>query len=219
MHFEFLIEDNSGKILLDKILPKIFPSEHTWKLHSYKGAGHLPKSTSNKSPQNRMLLANLPKLISGYGNTFPKNNLKTHNTSIVIILDSDNNLPKKMFNDIEKLISNCKTKPDTNVFLATEEFEAWLLGDKLAISAAYPKTKKNILNSYSQDTVCGTWEKLADAIYPGGSQNLKSNPFYEIGKTKSEWASRIGENLNIEKNTSPSFIRFRDSLRKKVSEI
>lgn len=43
MHFEILVEDESGKIALEKFIPKILDSQHTWNIHSYKGIGHIPK--------------------------------------------------------------------------------------------------------------------------------------------------------------------------------
>ena len=42
------------------------------------------------------------------------------------------------------------------------------------VKSAYPNAKDAVLNSYVQDSICGTWEVLADAVHPGGSQLLKS---------------------------------------------
>lgn len=65
MHFEILVEDISGKIDLEILVPKIINTEqHTFHIHSYKGIGHIPqglKSTSD--PKKRILLDQLPRLI------------------------------------------------------------------------------------------------------------------------------------------------------------
>ncbi|MGB5685679.1 MAG: hypothetical protein WBM35_07705 [Candidatus Electrothrix sp.] len=44
MHFEILIEDQSGKKALDILIPKLISLEHTFKVHSYKGIGRIPKN-------------------------------------------------------------------------------------------------------------------------------------------------------------------------------
>ena len=46
MHFEVLVEDQSGGVALEYILEKTLGnngSVHSWKLHSFKGLGQLPK--------------------------------------------------------------------------------------------------------------------------------------------------------------------------------
>ena len=60
------------------------------------------------------------------------------------------------------------------------------------------------------DEICGTWERLADIVYPGGASKLKEKGHQEIGKMKSEWAVNIGKHINVEKNLSPSFIEFKN---------
>ena len=82
-----------------------------------------------------------------------------------------------------------------------------------AIKLAYPTAKNRILNSYLNDSICGTWELLADAIHPGGSAVLKKAGGGETGKMKSEWAEKITLHMDVNNNNSPSFCYFRDSLR------
>lgn len=46
MHFEVLVEDASGKLILKHLLEKILGPEgapHTVKIHAYKGIGRLPR--------------------------------------------------------------------------------------------------------------------------------------------------------------------------------
>ncbi|GHT50265.1 hypothetical protein FACS1894102_5660 [Spirochaetia bacterium] len=58
MHFEILVEDSSGKELLDIIVPKIIDiSIHTYKIIKYKGCGRIPKDLkTTQDPQKRILL-------------------------------------------------------------------------------------------------------------------------------------------------------------------
>lgn len=50
MHFEILIEDKSGEEALNILLPKMINIEqHTFKIHSYKGIGQIPKNLKGLS--------------------------------------------------------------------------------------------------------------------------------------------------------------------------
>lgn len=50
----------------------------------------------------------------------------------------------------------------------------------------------------------------------GGAEKLKSQPWYAIGKIKSEWAEQITPHIDIDKNKSPSFCYFRDKIRELI---
>ena len=91
-----------------------------------------------------------------------------------------------------------------------EEMEAWLLGDKDALYKAYPSAKQQVVNNYKQDSITGTWECLANAVYNGGVLKLKNeaSSYYEIGKEKCTWAKEIGIHMDIRNNESPSFKYF-----------
>ena len=82
------------------------------------------------------------------------------------------------------------------------------------MTAAYPNAKDPILNGYAQDSICGTWEVLADAVHPGGSAPLKSAGYPTTGKTKCEWARRIAPLMDVNRNRSKSFQVFRDGVRR-----
>jgi len=56
-----------------------------------------------------------------------------------------------------------------------------------AIKKAYPNAKDAVLNSYDNDAICGTWEKLADAVYKGGSLALAPKGWQVVGSEKSRW--------------------------------
>lgn len=43
MHFEILVEDVSGKAALEILLPQIVGEGNSYRIHSYRGIGHIPK--------------------------------------------------------------------------------------------------------------------------------------------------------------------------------
>jgi len=211
MHFEILIEDQSGKIALNPILEKILGSSeehHTFRVIAYKGIGRLPKNLKGKTdPQKRILLDRLPRLLKGYGKS-----LQDIDAAVIVIVDLDDKDCKKFKQELLDLLNSFHPQPKTLFRIAIEEGEAWLLGDHDAIKTAYPRVKKQALKSYKQDSICGTWEKLADAIYPGGSEKLKKLGWPHTGIAKCEWAGKIAPHLNVDNNQSRSFQVFRDGI-------
>ncbi len=94
------------------------------------------------------------------------------------------------------------------------------MGDQAAIKKAYKKCKKKQLSDYEQDSQSGTWELLADVVHPGGYNNLKKygKRSRRILEEKVNWAKNISRHMNVELNKSPSFVCFRDGLRKFFEE-
>ena len=71
MHFEILVEDQSGKKALNILVPKIIGNEHTFSIHPYKGIGRIPQNLGkNADASKRILLDQLPRLLRGYGNRY-----------------------------------------------------------------------------------------------------------------------------------------------------
>ncbi len=214
MHIEVLVEDSSGTKLINALLPTVIGPHgepHTWRVHPYKGIGRLPRGLSAKSdPAKRALLDQLPRLLAGYG--------KTHGIdAVVVVLDSDQRDCKVFLAELNALSKDCQPTPNTLFRLAVEEIESWFLGDRQALLAAYPRAKTAVLSRYQQDSVCGTWELLADAVYSGGSKAIQAAGWPLPGQVKNEWAEKIGPHMNIESNQSPSFCKFRDGLRRLVA--
>ena len=219
MHFEILVEDISGKTALDILVPKIINIEqHTFIVHAYKGIGRIPKGLKSTSdPKKRILLDQLPRLIQGYGNTFASYSSDYH-TVLIVICDLDDRCLSSFRRELLDLVDACNPQPKTQFCIAIEEGEAWYLGDFAAVKAAYPKAKQAVLNSYTNDDICGTWEKLADAVFSGGVQKLSKLGWQGIGKEKTTWAEKISLLMDIDNNKSPSFCYFRDQLRRLSEE-
>ncbi len=204
MHIEILVEDQSGKILLETLVPKILGTAHSYRIHHYKGIGHLPKDLNPKSdPQKRILLKELPRLLRGYA--------KTPGTdAVVILVDADKRNCSDFLKKLNTLIDH-KTSNIRILFrLAIEEMEAWYFGDWQAVKCAFPKAKQN--RYYLQDTPCDTWEKLAEAIETKSLDKIKKAGWPSSGQIKCQWAKQIGPHMDINNNQSPSFNKFRDGI-------
>lgn len=207
MHFAILAEDISGKTMLDILVPKILgpDTEHTFEVYPYKGIGHIPKGLNPKTdPEKRILLDQLPRLLAGFGKAFAGYG-DDYPAAVIVICDLDNRNLRSFRNELMAVLDNVRRAPDTAFCLAIEEGEAWLLGDIPAIKKAFPKAKDAVLADYENDSICGTWELLADAVYPGGASLLKVQGYHVAGAEKSRWAREISPHMEINKNQSPSF--------------
>lgn len=209
MHFEILVEDQSGKRALDILMPSVVSEPHTFRVIAYHGIGHLPRDLRGVSDQGKRLLLNqLPRLLRGYGRAYQDNG-----AAVIVVCDLDDRCLKMLRRDLYGVLAACHPRPETRFCIAIEEGEAWLLGDIGAVAAAYPNADRSVLRSYGNDTICGTWELLADAVYGGGSAALKRSGWQAVGKEKSDWAVRISRHMDVDHNASPSFRYFRDTVR------
>jgi hypothetical protein len=213
VHLEILVEDLSGKKALDILIPRLVDGGVTFRVHPYKGIGHIPKNMrDSEDPSRRILLDNLPKLLKGYGRTFA-NYPSTTPAAVVLVCDLDDKPFDAFLRDLTGVLDACNPAPKTSFCLAIEEGEAWYLGDIPALKSAYPNAKNEVLESYLQDSICGTWETLANAVYTGGERALSMKGWQGIGAEKSRWAENISPRMNVEENNSPSFAFFRNTVR------
>jgi hypothetical protein len=214
MHIEVLVEDSSGERLLAQLLPQILGEQgepHTWRLKAYKGIGRIPQGlTAKVDPAKRILLDQLPRLLQGYGKT-------PGIDAVLVVLDTDKRDCEAFLNELKALASSCNPAPHTLFRLAIEEMEAWYLGDRAALLSAFPRAKRDVLDRYVQDSACGTWELLADAVHLGGAAAIKKVGWPLPGQIKHEWAEKIGPFMNLHHNASPSFAKFRDGLTRLIA--
>jgi hypothetical protein len=216
MHLEILVEDQSGKKALDILVPRIIGHEHTYRVIDYKGIGRIPanmRDTTNAA--DRILLENLPKLLKGYGRTYAGYG-PNYQASVILVCDLDKKCLKSFRENLYNILNSCNPKPVTFFCFAIEELEAWFLGDIKAVKSAYPNADKDILSQYENDSICNTWEVLADAIFSGGSQKLLKSGWQAIGIEKSNWANNIAPNMSINDNNSPSFCYFLGKLKELI---
>lgn len=210
MHIEILVEDASGKKLLEALLPKLLGQQgnpHGWRIHSYKGIGRVPKDLKpGADAGKRILLEQLPKILRGYG----KN---PGIDAVVVVADCDQRDCAAFLAELKALAAGCNAPAKTMFRLAIEEMEAWYFGDREALVKAYPRARADVLDNYVQDSICGTWEMLADAIHPRGYASIRKAGWPLPGQIKCEWAEKIGLLLEPGRNKSPSFAKLRDGLR------
>lgn len=215
MHFEILVEGQTEltvlSILMNKILGE-YNQPHTWKIHKHQGVGRLPDDFSEEpNPKDRTLLHNLPSKLRAYGNSMGDNE------AVVLLIDLDDREDCIEFKaEINTILDFCEQKPIFLIRIAIEELESWYFGDRNAIIQAFINYNENVFESYIQDSQCGTWEKLAEIIHPGGINTLESfgRRSVRILEEKRKWAVAIAPNMNVEENNSPSFCCFRDGLRR-----
>lgn len=213
MHVEILVEDFSGKKALDVLAPKIMRGQDTFQVHFYKGIGRIPRNMKDAAdPSRRILLTNLPKLLKGYGRTFQGYG-PDYKAAVVLVCDLDDRNLENFLGELNAILNSCHPKPEARFCLAIEEGEAWFLGDIPAVESAYPHADGHVLGSYINDTICGTWEKLADAVYQGGAKALSGKGWQAVGAEKARWAEDISPRMDIDINRSPSFAFFRDTIR------
>jgi hypothetical protein len=219
MHFEILVEDASGKKALDILVPRIVGAGHTFRVHPYKGIGHIPKNMRDATdPSKRILLTNLPKLLKGYGRTF-QGYAKNYPAAVIVVCDLDDKNHDLFLDELNGILESCHPKPEARFCIAVEEGEAWFLGDLPAIVAAYPNAKAHVLAGYVNDSICGTWEWLAEAVYQGGAKGLAKKGWQSVGAEKARWAEDISPRMNVDNNASPSFRSFREELRALIAAL
>lgn len=219
MYFQFLIEDLSTEILIRHVIEKLkkkYPDKAIdFDTKSFRGIGHLPTKGNVLERKSGNLLNNLQIYLRGFDRTLAG----MKHAAIVVVLDNDKRDNEEFQQLLDKIASQSVMLTDYAVCIAVKEMEAWLLGDENAIMSAYPLAKKKNLKVYEQDAICDTWEVLANVVYPGGLaalQKKSKNSYSETGRAKCEWADKIGMELTLENNNSPSFQKFLNALQTRI---
>jgi len=101
MHIEVLVEDRSGKTLLENLMPRIIGpmgDPHTWRIIGYKGVGRIPRDLAAKAdPQKRILLDRLPRLLQGYGRS-------PGIDAVAVVVDSDERNCREFLRELNKAL-------------------------------------------------------------------------------------------------------------------
>lgn len=213
MRIEVLAEDRSGLPVIEKILRDELKGEgDELSLHAHKGKGFLnPELSLPEKPLRGKagLLDLLPLKLRAYQN-LPQ----TMELLLVLVLDSDADDPDALYQRIEACIRRLCPRYYFVIGISIEEIESWILGDWQAISKAYPDANYRLWKRYRQDSVCGTWEKLA-GILEGKekARQLIDLGYPAVGIYKAEWAQNISPYIKAERNQSPSLQKFLERFR------
>lgn len=210
MLIEILSEDKSGAVVVQRLAKRICDNEGMdaeVRVHPHRGCGSLPKDMTAKPPKfASSLLDLLPAKLRAYNKVYGGKDV-----ILIVAMDSDDNDPQALRQELYSCASKFAPNIRSIVGLSTEEIEAWMLGDKHAIIDAYPDCRRDVLDSYVQDSVCGTWETLCRAVSEN-AEELIDIGYPAIGHYKALWAETISRYMLPQKNVSPSFNTFKMAL-------
>ncbi len=207
MRIHILVEGPSEKAFLERWLPRFLPPQHSFKIIPHRGKGRIPGDALKKpDPRRQGLLDQLPAKLRAYGRE-----LRSDADRILVLVDLDHDDCLDLKRRMLDLLNYCSPPPTTLFRIAIEEVEAFYLGDKSAIRAAFPRSKLSRMDSYIQDSVCDTWELFQEVIG-------------EISGDKVEWAKLMGPHLTTQwqgrsANGSNSFQQFCRGILKLAGEL
>lgn len=215
MYFQFLVEDSSSADLIDILMQNhvAHTEGFSYNIKRFHGIGGFRKRKTPKEIKTGKLLNDLEIYLPGFDKS-----MRGISAALFIILDNDDKDTELFRRELEVVAKKKNISIDYIFCIAVEEVEAWLLGDRDALFQAYPNANKRNLSIYHQDSICGTWERLAEVVRPGWLKKIRKEnmPYSEIGMEKSKWAREIGSYMRPENNSSPSFQYFWGAVQKRL---
>ena len=197
MRVEILVEEPSAVAMLAQLMPLLLQEEDSWHPVPHRGKDQLLKE--------------LPRRLKSYANRM----LYEPDLRVILLMDADRDC-RKAKELLEQLVTDAGLVSKANAQvdqsfkvitrLAVSELEAWFLGDRAAIAAAYPRVHANHFKGMSTpcDEVPNAWETLHRILQKGG--------YYPGRYLKVEAAEQIASHLDLARNTSPSFRYFCEGL-------
>ncbi|MDQ2810181.1 MAG: DUF4276 family protein [Chloroflexota bacterium] len=199
MHIEVLVEEESAKVALDILLPKMLEGKASCAIHDLGGKDKMLKTLNSR--------------LKGYKN-WPPFDLR-----VLVLLDRDDEDCHHLKQKLETAARNAgfvtRSARVGSSFqllnrIAIEELEAWFFGDVAALVSAYPRVhnlNENQSGYRDPDAIQGgTWEALLRELQ-------KANYYrYQKGLPKGEVARKIAEHMDPTRNRSRSFQVFREGL-------
>jgi len=194
MQVDFLVEELSAKVALDLLLPRLLPAGCTHHVRAFEGW--------------QDLLGALPAVLKGYHRRIVREGEAS--LRVVVLLDGDGVCVRRK-NDLEAkaAAAGLRTKSTAvpgQVFhvlnrVAVQELEAWWLGDRAAIMAAYNGVKPHHFKGLDRNPDGPL--KPNDVLW----EVLKQGRHFLTGKRKTKWAETIAPHLDLSPghNTSASF--------------
>ena len=173
MHFEILVEDASGELLLGSLLPKIlgeYGDPHTWRTHAYKGIGRVPRDLRGKTdPAKRILLDRLPKVLAGYGKS-----LQGSDSAVIVVVDLDDRECVGFKQELLQVLKRCHPKPQSSVSIRDRGNGSLAARRQKGDPQGIPESQSCTFSiPMSRIRSAARGRTLADAVFPGGSLALK----------------------------------------------
>lgn len=203
MMVDVLVEEESAKIVLEQILPAVIPGvDH--RVIAFRGRPDLLKKA--------------PGRLQGYASL-----RKGFDQRVAVLVGRDRDDCRELKVRLEKMAIDAGlatlARPAIDggaavvTRIAIEELEAWFFGDVPALSAAFPGVPASLGSKAAfrnPDAINGgTAERLVRELNRAGH--------FADPAAKIAIARHIAPCLDVESTTSPSFIAFRDGLRRLVS--
>lgn len=201
IHLEILVEEPSMEAFLRQVLPGMLGQETSFQVYPFQGKDDL--------------LAKLPDRLQGYANWLPVG------WRIVVVVDRDNDDCQDLKQRLERMAAMADLATRTAADrpwqvvnrIAIEELEAWYFGDWAAVRQAFPKISKAIPGKapyrHPDAIAGGTWEAFERILQQAG--------YFKGGLRKTEVARAMGSVFDVRRNTSPSFLAFREILLESLS--
>ncbi|MEU0524405.1 DUF4276 family protein [Streptomyces niveus] len=200
---ELLVEEESADVALKPLVGRIFQG----------GAVRVRVRRFQGKPD---LLKKLPERLKGYAAA----RRRGEDIRVVVLVDQDNDdcaVLKSNLDSIAEqagLITRAK-RAGTGSFqvlnrIAIRELESWYFGDWAAVRAAFPKVTQDVPRNYKNnpDSAPGKCSDAFEKVLRAHGIRMASKP---------EWGRRIGPQLSLSDNRSPSFNAFVSGLREIAS--
>ncbi len=185
MHIEILVEDSSGEQLLNCLLPRILGTQgepHTWRLHSYKGIGRIPRGLKTTAdPAKRILLDQLPKILRGYAKT-------PGIDAVVVVLDADRKRLRRFLAELKRWLTNGDGVEDA-VSAGHRGSRGMVSGRPRALSNGLPARKARALEAMCKTAFAGPG-RSRDALLSRRRAEVKKAGWPLPGQLKHEWAEK-----------------------------
>jgi Domain of unknown function (DUF4276) len=179
MRLHILVEGESEARFLRGWLKRFLPG-HACRVYPHQGKGKLAAEAGRRPVAGREgLLDQLPAKLRAFGKT-----LDPQTDRVLVLVDADEEDCRLLKSRLLRCLKSIKPAPTTLFRIAIEELEAFYLGDRTALRAAFPRAKLSKLKTYTQDSVCGTAELFQSVV---GS----------VRQDKVEWADRMAPRLGL----------------------
>lgn len=198
VHLVFFVEEPSAEIVLAALVPKIIGERGTLDIFKFNGKPALRRKLGER--------------LRAYASWLPSD------WRIVVLIDQDQQDCRQLKAELEQKAADAGLRTYRNVAhngafqvltrIAIEELEAWYFGDPDAMRQAFP----HLPDSFERRAAFRNPDSIAGGASEAIEQLLRAHGYFTGGLDKRDLAQRMSVTMHPDRNTSPSFRRFRDGL-------